>query len=257
MQNLRTLRNKTLSLIGLFSFTALSTQAQVDLDSARSAVSEWVAVEKLISEERSDWDSEREIITDMISLLKQEKETLIERIELAESATTEADKKRGAFVEQREEFISAMDFLGENIGKLEEKIVGLHGKFPPPLQEEVSVSFNRIPEAGAESRLSVSQRLQTIVVLLSQADKFNGGVQLVSKIQDLESGPAEVDILYFGLAGAYFQDKTGKYAGVGFPGSEGWEWKETPESASQIADLFAVYQGSAEAEFIRLPVTIK
>lgn len=257
MQYKKTLRIKALACIGLLSVAWTNVHAKTDLDEARSAVSEWVAVEKLISEERSDWNAEREIISDMISLLKQEKQSLAERIELAKSATSEADKKRSSLVEQREEFIAAMDFLGEHVSKLEQKIVELHAKFPPPLQEEVSVSFNRMPKPGVESRLSISQRLQTIVVVLSQADKFNGGVQVVSKIQELDSGPAEVEILYFGLGGAFFQDKTGKYAGVGYPGASGWEWKETPESAAAISDLFAVYQGGAEARFVRLPVSIK
>ncbi|MDQ8205490.1 DUF3450 family protein [Pelagicoccus sp. SDUM812003] len=237
--------------------TSQQTVGAPDIEQARNLVSEWVEVEKLISEEASSWEAEKEIVADMIALLKQERESLQERIELAKTASSEADKKRAGLVEEREEYIAAMDFLGERIGAVEERIIALHAKFPPPLQEEVSVSFNRIPKSGEKSRLSVSQRLQTIVVVLSQADKFNGGVQLISKIQELESGPAEVDILYFGLGGAFFQDKTGRYAGVGYPSSDGWEWKETPDAAEQIVDLFAVYQGTKQAEFVRLPVTIK
>ncbi|MDQ8187788.1 DUF3450 family protein [Pelagicoccus sp. SDUM812002] len=257
MQNRKTLRLRAFSCIGLITLACLNARADTGLEEARSSVSEWVAVEKLISEERSDWNAESVIIADMLDLLEQEKTSLVERIELAKNATSEADEKRSSLVEQREEFIEAMDFLGSQVGKLEQMIVALHAKFPPPLQEEVSISFNRIPKADVESRLSLSQRLQTIVVVLSQADKFNGGVQVVSKIQELDSGPAEVDILYFGLGGAFFQDKSGKYAGVGYPGTAGWEWKETPESASAISDLFAVYQGTTEAEFVRLPVNIR
>lgn len=257
VQKSKTLRIKAATIVGLLSLTSICSHAAPDLDEARSLVGEWVAVEKLISQERSDWGAEREIIADMIALLKQEKQTLTERIDLAKAAFSEADVKRSALVAEREEYIEAMTFLGAQVAKLEIRISELHKKFPPPLQEEVSVSYNRIPKPGVDSRLSVSQRLQTIVVLLSQADKFNGGVQVVSKIQDLASGPAEVDILYFGLGGAFFRDKTGQYAGVGYPGTEEWEWKETPESSAAIGDLFDIYQGTAEAEFIRLPVVIK
>lgn len=249
--------HKAVRLIGLASSVPVFCFGAPDLDEARNLVSEWVGVEKLISEERTSWAAEKEIVADMISLLKQEKETLQERIELAKAATSDADEKRSSLIEEREEYIEAMDFLGEKITDIESKIVSLHSKFPPPLQEEVSVSFNRIPKSGEKSRLSVSQRLQTIVVVLSQADKFNGGVQLVSKIQELKSGPAEVDILYFGLGGAFFQDKSGKFAGVGYPGETEWVWEETPEAAAQIVDLFAVYQGTKQAEFVGLPVTIK
>lgn len=249
--------NKAVRLIGLATTVPVFCFGAPDLDQARNLVSEWVGVEKLISEESTSWDAEKEIVADMISLLKQEKESLLERIELAKAATSEADEKRMDLVSEREEYIEAMDFLGEKIVGLEQKIIALHAKFPPPLKEEVSVSFNRIPKSGDASRLSVSQRLQTIVVVLSQADKFNGGVQVVSKIQELKSGPAEVDILYFGLGGAFFQDKSGKYAGVGYPGESEWVWEETPDASEQISDLFAVYQGTKQAEFIGLPVTIK
>lgn len=228
-----------------------------DLDDARNVVSEWVSVEKLISEERSGWSAEEAVITDMISLLKGERDSLNERIKSAGEAMSGADEKRIKLVDERSEYVDAMDFLGENIESLEAKIVDLHKRFPPPLQEEVSVSFERIPELGAKTRLTISQRLQTIVVVLSQADKFNGGIQMISEIQDIGEGQAEVSILYFGLGGAYFQDEEGKYSGVGYPSSDGWVWEPVPDKAKAISDLFAVYSGSKEAEFVQLPVTIK
>lgn len=249
-------KGPALGLIITTIFLSVPSYA-ANLDDARNVVGEWVAVEKLLSEESSEWSAEQAILSDMIALLRSEKESLTERIESGTEAMSEADLKRVALVEERAEYIEAMDFLGENIGTLEEKIVTLHKRFPEPLQQEVSISFARIPKPGDNTRLTVSQRLQTIVAILSQADKFNGGVQLVSEIQDVGDGQAEVSILYFGLGGAFFQDDESKYSGIGYPGSDGWVWKQTPENAKQISDLFAVYSGSAEAEFVQLPVTIQ
>jgi len=228
-----------------------------EVSEAQSLVSEWVDLQKLISEERSSWETEKEVVSDMISLLAREKKSLLERIELAKTATSDADEKRSSLLEQRDEFIAAMDFLGGQIESLEALVRELHTKFPPPLQEEVSVSYNRMPEPGEKSRLSVSQRLQSVIVILSQADKFNGGIQLVSGRQELEGGSVEVETLYFGLGGAFFKDKAGEYAGVGYPGESGWEWVEKPEAAADIETLLAVYQGSKQAEFVGLPVIIK
>ncbi|MEM9159878.1 MAG: DUF3450 family protein [Verrucomicrobiota bacterium] len=233
---------------------SLSAQS---LDDARSIVSEWVEVEKTISEERAEWKDEEALIVDMIALLETEKTNLEEKIEAAEEGASEADKKRQALVEESDEYRAAVGTLSDSIVAMEATVIALHQQFPSPLQEEVSKLYTRIPQGGEETRLSVSQRLQSVIAILSQADKFNGGVQLVSDIQQLDSGQAEVDVLYFGLAGAFFQDREGTYVGVGFPSSEGWVWEETPEKATEIAKVFAVYAGEMQAEFVNLPVKIK
>ncbi|MCH6258213.1 DUF3450 domain-containing protein [Puniceicoccaceae bacterium K14] len=239
------------------SAIVLVTGFAASLEDARGLVDEWVEVEKLLSEESSNWVAEEAIIVDMIALLKSEKASLAERIESSTDAMSAADTKRSELEEERSEYIEAMGFLGSKIGELEDKVTTLYKRFPKPLQEEVSVPYARIPKPDEETRLSESQRLQAVVAILSQADKFNGGVQMISEIQDVGDGQAEVSILYFGLGGAYFQDEAAKYSGIGYPSDDGWVWETTPEHAQQISDLFAVYSGSAEAEFVQLPVTIQ
>ncbi len=239
---------------GCLQSAALSAQS---LDDARSVVSEWVEVEKTISEERADWEAGQAIIKDMIALLETEKASLTEKIKMAEEGLSESDKKREELLEESDEYKAAVEVLGSRIESVEGRVLALHKQFPVPLQEEVSTLFARIPREGEELRLSVSQRLQSVIAILSQADKFNSGVQFVSDIQKLDSGQSEVDILYFGLAGAFFKNREGTYVGIGVPSDEGWVWEETPESGKEISALFAVYAGEVQAEFVTLPVKIK
>ena len=63
------------------------------LDEARNLVSEWVGVEKTISEEKADWEAGQTIIKDMIALLETEKASLTEKIRIAEEGLSESDKK--------------------------------------------------------------------------------------------------------------------------------------------------------------------
>ncbi len=240
--------------LGFIQVAALNAQT---LDEARNLVSEWVDVEKTISEERSDWEAGQAIINDMIALLETEKESLTEKIKMAEEGLSESDKKRKVLIEESDEYKAAVEVLGSKIESVEGRVLALHKQFPNPLQEEVSTLFARIPREGEDFRLSVSQRLQSVIAILSQADKFNSGVQLVSDIQKLDSGQSEVDILYFGLAGAFFKNREGTYVGIGVPSDEGWVWEETPESGKEITALFAVYAGEVQAEFVTLPVKIK
>ncbi len=53
-------------------------------------MSEWVDVEKTISEERADWEAGQAIIKDMIALLETEKESLTEKIKMAEEGLSES-----------------------------------------------------------------------------------------------------------------------------------------------------------------------
>lgn len=238
---------------GCVQYAAVNAQS---LDEARNLVGEWVGVEKTISEERSDWEAGRTIITDMVALLETEKASLAEKIKIAEEGLSESDKKREELLAESDEYRAAVDVLGSKIAMVEKRVIALHRQFPVPLQEEVSTLFARIPSEGEEARLSVSQRLQSVIAILSQADKFNGGVQFVSDIQKLSSGQSEVDILYFGLAGAFFKNREGTYVGIGYPSSEGWQWEEVPESEDKISRLFSVYAGEIQAEFVELPVKI-
>ena len=226
------------------------------LDEARNLVSEWVGVEKTISEEKADWQAGQAIVKDMIALLETEKASLMEKIRIAEEGLSESDKKREELLNESDEYRAAVDVLGDKIGMVEKRVIALHSQFPVPLQEEVSTLFARIPREGEEVRLSVSQRLQSVIAVLSQADKFNSGVQFVSDIQKLNSGQSEVDVLYFGLAGAFFKNREGTYVGIGFPSSNGWQWEEVPESGDGIVKLFSVYAGEMQAEFVKLPVKI-
>lgn len=238
---------------GCIQVAALNAQT---LDEARNLVSEWVEVEKTISVETADWEAGQTIIKDMIALLETEKASLTEKIQIAEEGLSESDKKREELLNESDEYRAAVDVLGDKIGMVEKRVIALHSQFPVPLQEEVSTLFARIPQEGEEVRLSVSQRLQSVIAILSQADKFNSGVQFVSDIQKLDSGQSEVDVLYFGLAGAFFKDREGAYVGIGFPSSEGWQWEEVPESGDEISKLFSVYAGEMQAEFVKLPVKI-
>ena len=223
---------------------------------AREQLREWVDVQKTISAERAAWTAEEAILRDMIALLTTEIDSLEERIEAARAATDTTSAKRTELETARAELMAAMDALEPQVVVFENRIRALYHRLPGPLQQEVTPLYNRLPEDPARSRLGVVERLQAVVGILSQADKFNGGVTLVSELRQVGDRNAEVKTLYFGLAGAFFSDAAGSYTGLGRPGANGWVFEEAPEFAPEIVNLIAVYEGTAEAAFVTLPVTL-
>jgi hypothetical protein len=230
--------------------------AQAAVAETRNALREWVRIESEISSETHDWSAEKEILLDRIALLEAEEARLLEQIEEAESGLGEVDEKRTALNTEREAIKSVMAAIEEPLIRFEARIRELYKTFPEPLQEETHRLYDRIPEDPAATRLSVAERLQAVVGLLNFADKFNSGVQREVEIRTLDGQQVEVETLYFGLAGAFYTDAQGRHAGTGTPGPDGWQWQKTPEAAGAIARLIAVYNGTREAEFSPVPVTL-
>ena len=130
-------------------------------------------------------------------------------------------------------------------------------RFPVPLRETVSPLYNRLPKPGASTRQSLSERLQTVVGILSQADKFNSVITDQSENRELPSGSVIVQTIYFGLGGAIYADPAGETAGILVPTPAGWECRETPEHTDAILAALDVYASLSEAAFVELPVSIQ
>ena len=89
---------------------------------------------------------------------------------------------------------------------------------PEPLIEKINPLIRRMPNDSDNTDLSLGQRVQNIVGILSQTDKFNTTITAKREIKAFEEGKAvQVTTLYWGLAMAYYVDDSGKYAGLEFP----------------------------------------
>ena len=245
----------TTSLLSIFLFGPLLVSA--DPEAEREALKEWVRLEREISRETSEWQAEKEILEDRIALFRAEKERLQERIEEAREGRDQIESRRAEIMEKREELEAVLEIVEQPLEAYEQRLVELYPRFPAPLQEEVRKLRDRLPGEGESSDRAITERLQAVVGMLNFADKFNTGVQREVEIRTIDGRQVEVETLYFGLAGAYFADSQGRHAGVGYPGPDGWEWEETPETADSITRLISVYNGTREAVFSPVPVSIQ
>ena len=214
----------------------------------------WVETQKTISETKAEWASEKVIVEDLIELLKIEKEKYEASIEALSNTSDTTDKRRSELNEARDRLLAANEALESVIPGLEDQVRALVTKLPTPLVEELDQLIRRIPESGAETRMQVSQRLLTVVGILNRIDKFNTDITVTSEIRNTGSASFEVTTLYFGLAGAYFANDSGTFAGYGTPGTDGWEWTENAAIATDVVNLIKSYQGTREAKFVELPI---
>ncbi len=249
-------------------FTALSlaagmvfAQADTDVTATKSKLDKWVETQQLISEQKNDWAVEKEILEDTRKLLEDELAMLEEKIAELEGDSTEADKERDQLLLNRVEFKRAEASMTDSIRQLEVKLLALVPQFPKPLRSKLEPYIVQIPKDPAKARVSLSDRLVTVLGILGQAERFNRSIHLFSSTEKIEGQGDEarqVWQLYWGLGAAYWVDSTGAYAGVGSLGQEGWEFSTDNQLAPGLNTLRNIKEGTEdEISFIEMPAKLQ
>jgi hypothetical protein len=106
--------------------------------------------------------------------------------------------------------------------------------------------------------MGAPERIQVIVGVLNELDKFNNSVTVFSEKRTNEKGEeVAVETVYVGLGAAYFVNAGDDFAGTGRPGQNGWEWTVQPELATPVREVIRIYRNERPARFVALPVGIR
>jgi hypothetical protein len=245
--------------IGLFTTAVLTNTvfAQSNPLEIRNLLDKWVETKQIISKEQSDWEIEKSLLSDTRALLASEVERLESELDDLKASSTASDEERTSLSSEKEALKKASEVVSSSIGNLEIKIKEILPFLPSPLIEKIRPLIRRLPDDPKNSDLSLGQRVQNIVGILSQADKFNTTITASSETRAFEEGKVvQVTTVYWGLAMAYYVDDSGEYAGIGIPTKEGWEWPLVEGIASEIKSLVDIYEGTGEIRFIQAPAKI-
>ena len=245
--------------LGLLTGAAtLPLAAQDSIKETRNVLDQWVETRQIISEEQANWKVEKSILGDTVKLLSSEVERLDAALTDLESSATAADEERTTLADEKEKLTAASTVVEANIGELEAQLKRVLKSLPEPLIEKIKPLIRRLPEDPAKTDLSLGERVQNIVGILSQADKFNTTITQTSDSREIDGGKTvEVRTLYWGLAMAYYVDASGQHAGIGVPGPDGWEWPRVDSAGAEIKKLIDVYEGSEDISFVNVPARIK
>lgn len=236
------------------SLAATSLPAVDAIHDTRQVLDQWVETRRITCKEKSDWRLEQSVLKDTQSLLKDALQRVDESVHALETSATAADEARTLLAAEKEALRAASAVVEARIGALEIQIKQILTMFPEPLINTIQPLIRRLPEDPADTERSLGERVHNIVGILSQADTFNATITMTSESRALEAGKVvEVRTLYWGLAMAYYVDAGGMYAGIGFPGENGWEWLEMDGAGPAIQNLLKVYEGSPDIQFVDLP----
>ncbi|MGJ8638839.1 MAG: DUF3450 family protein [Opitutaceae bacterium] len=234
-----------------------SLSAQDAINKTRNTLEQWVETKQLNSKEKYDWIIEKTILEDTKLLLANELDRLNKAIAELNTTATDADENRQALAIEKEALTAGSEVVISQIGALEAHVKSIIKTFPEPLVQKLQQVITRLPDDPESTKLSMGERVQNIVAILSLADKFNTTLSLSSDSRKLsEDKVIQVTTIYWGLAGAYYVDSTGEYAGVGKPGKDGWEWTAVDSAGPQLKQLLDIYEGLEDIQFVPAPASI-
>ena len=214
-------------------------------------VREWVRVKKQISAEGSDWEAEKQTLADLNELRKKEIAALDEIIASAGTRLTDAEEQRTGLLAEEESLRRDRRLLEEEIGKAETALRAMLPRFPPPLREKVDDAIARLQAASPDAPLQ--DRCRDLLTVLSEAESFHNTITIDAELRDIGGKKVEVDVLYLGLARAWYVDRTGRHAGAGIPAEGGWQWTEIPSAAASVRNAIAVRRKETAPAIVPLP----
>ena len=246
---------RAIAFIGFIS--AVSVSAQNPLIETRSALEKWVEARQLISKTKNDWQSDKEIIEQTAHLFERELKAVEDQMSRLGTNSAQVEKERVEAETLKNSSNESLERARQFASVLEVQLKKLVPQLPQPLQEIMKPSLNRLP-TDSNTRMTAAERVQILVGILNELDKFNSGVSIFNeKRKDSTGQEVAVETVYVGLGAAYFVNGVGDFAGSGTPGANGWEWTTHPPLASSVREIIQIYRNERPARFISLPAVIR
>lgn len=220
--------------------------AIVDL---RETISKIVDTQALASRERTDWESRKAQMAALLELHARELALLDEELQQAGQSAGGYDEAKIAAEGELEQLRATRRTVAEAVSRNVPRALGLVRRFPEPLARETELERATLEmwQPADEPR----EALQAILGLVAKAEQFN---RRISRSREVRDG-REVEVLYLGLARAYYADGSGN-AGIGEPGATEWSWVPRPELHGELQKAFATLDKRRPPELVELPLRI-
>ncbi len=248
----------TLAGLGVMLTGSVLCGAEATVASVRDVLGQWVQTRQLISRTEVEWGAEKEMLEQTRALFERELASVRAQLGRVSTNSTVADREREVADAELKRMTSGLDRAREVVARLEGEVKTLLPLLPAPLRANVQPLVDRLPEDPASTRAQVTERMQTVVSLLNEVDKFQNAIAVANeKRPDAKGDLISVDVIYVGLGAAYYVDASGELAGVGIPDPTGWKWEIRPGIGGSVRDVIAMYRSQKPAAFVGLPMVIR
>ncbi len=230
------------------------TAVQREIENTREVIARYVQTRQAIARVSNEWKAYQELTQRRIDLYEREIAQLRQTIQTAEQETTQAEREIARIRGEIQILRDANAIVLQALPALETKLRELYQYFPTPLKNKVQ----RLVQQLGRGR-QASDRMAVLIGILNEVDKFNAEFNFDRVEKTLNTGETRlVDVIYLGLAVAYYADEQGRIGGIGTPAEGNWKWEERNDLAPAIRQAIRFYQGEVKpALMVELPVEIQ
>jgi TolA-binding protein len=249
--NKKLLCGLTALLISLTAGAQEESAVQKEIAKTREVIAQYVDTRQAIARVKNEWKSYQELSQRRIDLYEREIEQLRSTISAAEEQTTQAEREIDRIRTEINQLRGANDIIAKALPGMEDTMRELYQYFPRPLKSKTQ----RLVQQLGKSR-QASDRMAVLIGILNEVDKFNAEFNFDTDEKKLPSGETKlVDVIYLGLAIAYYADKDAEVGGIGVPAEGDWQWTERNDLAPAIRDAVLYYNGDIKpAIMVDLPI---
>ena len=236
-----------------------AAEAATAMDETRGLLQQWAATQRLISSERTEWETGKAMLEGRIQLLKVSIEETEKKIAEAKTKLDDAKKRTAEAEAEKAQIKEASDALITTAPELEKGVKALFNRVPGIVQEKVKVLHDRIPKEGADLKnITAAERFQNVLGILNELNKANNELNTLPEIHDLGNGKkAEVKVVYVGLGQGYFVNSNGDIGGLGLPSDQGWQWTTQAAIGPKMRELVEVMKKAVAPKLVELPAQIQ
>lgn len=250
-----------ISLVTLLTLTSGVRMVAADapvMAQTRSTLEQWVQTRQLISKTRNDWQADKESLEQTVALYERELKSINDQMSKVSTNNSQVAKEMTEATMLQKQSNETLDGARQFVTDFEARVKKFVPQLPSPLQDILKPLLTKLPTDPANTKMLAAERMQVLVGLLSELDKFNNAVNLFNEKRKNSKGEeVAVQTIYIGLGAAYFVNEAGDFAGTGTPGSNGWEWAVKPEIASTVQEVVKIYRNERTARFVTLPATVR
>ncbi|MEM7430659.1 MAG: DUF3450 family protein [Pseudomonadota bacterium] len=245
-------------LVAIAALAGTTAHAQEPWREADRLIEQWNSLERQNATLEARWRERQSLLQLQLELLERERQSLREFITTRRTSSDEVDQKRVQLAEDQVTYEANQESLEEALVGAEGALQSMLPRLPPPLQDMWRVEFNKTSD---DDSATPSQRLQSVVTMLSAAIEFDGRVTVHNAMMvDAEDNSVEVRQLYLGLAQGWYVSSDQRLVGYGRAGPDAWQWSDSLAAPADIAEelnrAFEMIENPANAAPVSLPVSL-
>ncbi|MCG7533167.1 DUF3450 domain-containing protein [Psychrobium sp. MM17-31] len=235
----------------LFASSAIANNTS-PTQRADALMEQWIQLEKQNTQLKSQWQENKQLLEQRISLLQREKKQLQALDKDHHKQVDEVSAQRQKLITLQTSMESTQQDLTRWLDREFSQINNVLPQLPPPLANTWQLALTELDTKNP------SNRLETLLSLYQSFDEFNKRISTnQATIIDAQGNEKVVKQLYLGVARGWYLTLDSATAVAGMPTAQGWQWQhESPLSPTQINAALAMIAHKKEAALIKLPMRL-